>query len=79
MVEHEAEEVLQSALELPLQERARIAEKLISSLDTEFDEGVERAWQTEIQRRLGEIDRGEVVCIPWEEVRDRLKRQRGAA
>lgn len=33
---------------------------------------IEKSWQKEIQRRVKEIDYGEVECIPWEEVRDRL-------
>ncbi|HEX9730801.1 MAG TPA: addiction module protein [Thermoanaerobaculia bacterium] len=52
---------------------------LIVSLDDDFDHDVELAWQQEIQRRLAEIDRGEVACVPWEEVRDRLSQRRRAS
>ena len=34
--------------------------------------GVEQAWAAEIQRRLTELERGEVKTIPWEEVRRRI-------
>ncbi len=73
-----AEEVLTQALKLATSDRARVAEQLLVSLDPEHDLDVEVAWQQEIQRRLDEIDRGEVVCVPWEEVRDRLRQRRRA-
>ena len=34
---------------------------------TELD--IEAVWSAEIERRLGEIDAGEVELIPWDDVR----------
>jgi len=65
-------EILNSALQQPEKDRARIAEALIASLDIKTEPNVEQAWQQEIDKRLSEIDKGVVKCIPWEEVRDRL-------
>lgn len=65
-------EILNSALQQPEKDRARIAEALIASLDIKTELNVEQAWQQEIDKRLSEIDKGVVKCIPWEEVRDRL-------
>ncbi|NOQ21526.1 MAG: hypothetical protein GQ565_02590 [Candidatus Aegiribacteria sp.] len=65
-------EILNSALQQPEKDRARIAEALIASLDIKTEPNVEQAWQQEIDKRLSEIDKGIVKCIPWEEVRDRL-------
>jgi putative addiction module component (TIGR02574 family) len=67
-------DILDSALRQPEKERARIAETLIASLDTEPNPEIEQAWQREIDKRLGELGSGSVTCIPWEEVRDRLSR-----
>lgn len=64
--------IIDQALQQPERERARIAEKLISSLDQPTDLDVELAWQKEIGKRLKEIDSGAVECIPWEEVRSKL-------
>lgn len=50
-------------------ERAELAGMLIESLESERDDGVEIAWAEEIERRVREIDSGEVKTIPWEEVR----------
>ena len=68
------DEFLGGAMKQPDTVRARIAEALISSLDTPADQNVDRAWQIEIDKRLHEIDSGAVKCILWEEIRDRLYR-----
>lgn len=75
----ETDRVLTRALKLAQPDRARVAERLLLSLEGGFDRDVEPAWQQEIQRRLGEIDRGEVVCVPWEDVRERLRRRQRAS
>lgn len=64
--------IIDQALQQPEKERARIAERLISSLDQTTDLDVELAWQKEIDKRLREIDSGAVECIPWEDVRSKL-------
>ncbi|NGZ10795.1 MAG: hypothetical protein CV088_15645 [Nitrospira sp. LK70] len=65
--------VLEEALKLSSNERAEVAERLIASLDEVPDADVEQAWQEEIQKRIQQIDRGEVKMIPWEEVQRRLR------
>jgi putative addiction module component (TIGR02574 family) len=64
--------VLDQALRLSDAERAEIARELIASLDGPPDDHVEQAWAHEVARRLGQIDRGEVVPEDWETVRDRI-------
>ena len=68
--------LLEAALKLTANERAEVAEQLIASLDEVPDTDVEQAWQEEVQRRLGQIERGEVKTIPWEEVQRRLRHGR---
>ena len=65
--------VLDEALKLTTNERAEVAEQLIASLDEASDTDVEQAWQEEVQRRLQQIERGEVKTIPWEVVQRRLR------
>lgn len=65
--------VLEEALKLTANERAEVAEQLIASLDEAPDTDVEQAWQEEIQKRLAQIERGEVTTITWEEVKKRLR------
>jgi putative addiction module component (TIGR02574 family) len=70
-------ELKEKAAQLPEPERAELALSLIESLDGPADEGVEEAWDREIARRVGEIERGEAKLIPAEEVFTRLRRRLG--
>ena len=65
--------ILEQALKLSPTERADVAEQLIASLDEAPDADVEKAWQEEVQRRLQQVELGEVKTIPWEEVQRRLR------
>jgi putative addiction module component (TIGR02574 family) len=67
-------EIEQELLHLPQAERARLAHRLIVSLDEDLppDEGIEAAWLEEIKRRDAEIERGDVQTIPAEEAMRRV-------
>jgi putative addiction module component (TIGR02574 family) len=65
------QELEAEALKLPSHERARLAHRLIVSLDEDANENpaeVERAWEEEIRRRLAELEAGTAELIPAEEV-----------
>ena len=70
-------------MSLPLQDRSRLAARLIESLD-DADDDVELspAWQAEINRRLETIRQGTAQLVPHEEVmaqvRSKLAEQRAA-
>lgn len=70
-------ELKQKAARLTDSERAELALSLIESLDGPADPDVEEAWRVEIERRIGQIDRGEVELIPGDEVFARLRRRLG--
>ncbi len=61
LIEHEA-------LLLPVSERAKLAHKLLLSLDSLSDSEIEVAWLDEAERRANDIDQGLVRLIPAEEV-----------
>ncbi len=66
-------DLLEKALALSTQERGLLIDHLIESLDEgPAEEGVERAWDEEIKRRVDEIRSGKVQMISGEEVRRRL-------
>ena len=73
------EELKAAAAKLSQDERAELALALIESLDadTEDEDEVARAWLAEVERRAGEVDRGEVKPIPGDEVFARLHRKYG--
>ena len=56
---------------LPRDERARVAEELLSSLE-EPEEAVAVAWADELQRRSRELAEGKVTPIPWETARSEI-------
>lgn len=56
------------ALKLSPKQRARIAERLLSSLDDETELDSESAWVEEAERRLDELLTGKVKGIPAEQV-----------
>ncbi len=65
------EELEAEVLALPTAERARLAQRLIASLDEDEGEDpqeVERAWEEEIRRPLAEVEAGSAELIPAEEV-----------
>ncbi len=68
----QANKVLEEALSLTAAERARVAARLIESLD-DVDEGnTEEAWRVEVGRRVRELDEGAVHAIDWLEARRQI-------
>jgi putative addiction module component (TIGR02574 family) len=56
-------------------ERARLAQRLISSLEQIADADAEKLWRDEAERRLTELKSGKVAGIPAEKV---MKKARSA-
>lgn len=63
----------QEVLRLPIEDRARLAEKLLSSLDVLSEQEIEKLWLVEAQRRTAEIDAGTVQLVSAEEVDCRIQ------
>ena len=70
-------ELKEKASQLSEAERAEFALSLLESLDGPSDPGVEEAWLLEVERRVGEVERGEVQLIPGDEVFARLRSRIG--
>jgi putative addiction module component (TIGR02574 family) len=68
----EVSELLREASQLPEADRVELAGRLLDTLHGEPDESVEAAWAAEVERRIRQIDSGEVKTIPWAEVRAKL-------
>ena len=67
------EELARKARGLPPEERIRLAEELLATVQ-EVDPEVDAAWDEEIRHRLAEIDRGNVKLIPADEVFAEVRR-----
>jgi len=72
------EQLAEQAMNLPAESRAKLADLLVESLDTDELGRIEHMWLTEAKRRRDEVRSGEVKTIPGPEalrkVRDMLKR-----
>jgi len=69
------EQIERELLRLPASERARLAERLIASLDDDGE--VDRAWADEVRRRDEELDSGAVQSLPLEDSLRDLRNQLG--
>lgn len=63
------QELLDTALRLPDNDRADLAASLIESLDQPFDPDAQTAWAEEVRRRVADLDNGSAKAIPWDEAR----------
>jgi len=57
------DEVVADAMKLPLRDRVRLAQRLVSSLDDPMETDVEALWAAEAERRLEELRTGKVQCV----------------
>ena len=69
------EELLAQVLRLPRQERARLAEEVLSSLDEPDEEEVAAAWAIELERRSREVLEGKVQTVEWGTAREAILRE----
>ncbi|HYK03924.1 MAG TPA: addiction module protein [Thermoanaerobaculia bacterium] len=65
-------ELFEAASTLPDHDRAELAGLLLETLDGEPDPDVEAAWADEVERRVRQVDAGEVKLVPWSQVRAEL-------
>lgn len=67
------DELSRKARQLSPEERVRLAEELLSSVQ-EADAEVDAAWDEEIRHRLAEIENGTAKLVPAEEVFAEIRR-----
>ncbi|HUF29800.1 MAG TPA: addiction module protein [Gemmatimonadaceae bacterium] len=62
------EDLETAVLNLPVEDRASLAHKLIASIDAAPTDSVEEAWMREVDRRAEQVIRGEIELVPGDEV-----------
>lgn len=67
----EVSDLLKRALELPVEERAALANTLLDSLGT-TEQSVQEAWDEEVARRMEALKAGKGVTVPWEQLHREL-------
>ncbi len=65
------ETIAAQAMPLSPNERAELAARLWHGVHTQDD--INAAWDAEIGRRIAQLERGAMECLPWETV---IKKQR---
>lgn len=68
------EELIDEAVSLPVEERARLAECVLQTLNAP-DAGIDAAWVAEARRRLEELRSGAVEAIPGDVVFARIRQR----
>jgi putative addiction module component (TIGR02574 family) len=67
-------EIVKNALSLDVHDRARLAERLLASLEELGEEEAERLWAEEAQRRLQEYRTGRASAVGAEQVAEKAER-----
>ena len=65
--------VVNDALSLPPRSRAKLAEKLLESLDDHRQQEIDRSWAEEVEDRIDAYEKGSLKAIPGDEVFRRLR------
>lgn len=63
----------QSALSLPMQERAHLVHALLDSLDVPSGTDIQDIWLSEARRRADEIDAGNVNLVGSEQLEQQVQ------
>ena len=64
-------EIMDVVDSLPIDMKLELIDHLLESISPPKSE-IDDAWKDEVERRIDEVERGEVKLIPLEEVRERL-------
>jgi len=75
MMSPATEQLLQSALALPEEERLLLVEALLAECDRALAQPFDDACLAEIKRRSAEIDAGTGRLTPWPEVKQRVRQR----
>ena len=69
------DEIAADAMKLSPRDRVRLAQRLVSSLDDQVEDGVEALWMAEAERRLEELRTGKAKGL---DALDALRKAHGA-
>jgi len=70
-----ANRIIEEALSLPSDERADLVEKLLASLNLPLQADIDRRWAEEAERRVEQLERGEVEPITGGAVFAQIRRK----
>lgn len=70
-----SEKLTKTVLALPARTRARLAEKLLASLDDPGQPEIDALWADEVEDRITAFERGKIRAVPGEQAFRGLKRR----
>ncbi len=70
-----ADSLVDEALKLPAEARISLVDRILESLNLPTRPDINRFWAEEAERRVAEIDGGEVELIPGEDVFAKIRRK----
>jgi putative addiction module component (TIGR02574 family) len=70
-----ANKVFEEALSQPSDERVSLVEKLLISLNLPIQAEIDWLWAEEAEKRIAQIETGEVEIIPGDEVFAKIRRK----
>lgn len=71
-----AQQILTQALQLPADERAKMAHELLLSLESEpIEEGYDAAWEQELVSRVKQIDEGTAELLDWRDAQEEIRKK----
>jgi putative addiction module component (TIGR02574 family) len=70
-----AEKIYEQALDLPIDDRLILIDKLLISTNLPTQNDIDQAWAQEVERRCQELENGKAKLIPGEEVFEKIKKR----
>ncbi len=67
--------IYEQAINLPVQERLVLIDKLLISTNLPIQENIDLAWSAEVERRCQELDRKEARLVSGEEVFKKIRKR----
>jgi len=70
-----AKRVLDEVLQLPADARVNLVEQLLTSLNLPTKPEVDRLWADEAEKRIAQIDKGEIKLVPGRKVFSNIRKK----
>jgi putative addiction module component (TIGR02574 family) len=72
-----ADKIYEQALNLPVEDRVSLIDKLLESINFSLKKDVEEAWIEEVEKRYNDFKSGKTKLIPGEEVFEKIRKRFG--
>ena len=68
------EKIFEQALDLPIDDRLTLIDKLLNSTNLPTQKEIDNAWSKEVEIRCHELENGKAKLIPGEEILRKIKK-----